>query len=55
MVAGWLSALVSARGREHSKAREQKNDRDSKQQWTDHHQNLLEQAEAAAMAQPAQP
>jgi hypothetical protein len=47
--------LVSARAGDDPKSGEQKNDRDSEQQRTDHNEDLLEEAEAAAMTQPTQP
>jgi len=46
---------VSARGGDDSKTGEQEDDRNAHEQGTDHHQDLSEQAEAAAMAQPTQP
>jgi hypothetical protein len=55
MVAGCPSALVSVRGGDHPEAGEQENNRDSQEQRTDHDQDLLEQAEAALMAQQSQP
>ena len=55
MVAGDQGGDIPARGREHSRAEEQKNDRDSDLQGTDHHEDLPEQAEAAAVAHPSQP
>jgi hypothetical protein len=55
MVAGYLSALVSARAGDDPKTGEQQKDRSSEKQRTDYRQDLLEEAEAAAIAQPTQP
>lgn len=53
IVAGCAGA--SARASDDSKTGEQEDDRDSEKQGTDHRQDLLEEAESAAMAQPTQP
>jgi hypothetical protein len=47
--------LVSARGGDDSKTGEQEHDRGSQKQRTHYRNDLLEEAEPAAMAQPTQP